>query len=94
MSDVALRDSSTKPEERIATVCKAVHERFHPGTFQPDTADYRDAIAPFVEREILIARIEEARQCAAISLNDRMSKLNRELQSVEMRIAKEQRMFF
>jgi Mg-chelatase subunit ChlI len=83
--------SEAKPEERIAAVCRAVHEKFHPTAMAPDYADYRDALRPFIRREIILAKIEEARSCSSAVLTDRIADLARQLADVEREIPSAQR---
>jgi 2-C-methyl-D-erythritol 4-phosphate cytidylyltransferase len=53
---------------------------------QPDYADYRDALRPFVRRELLRARIEEARKAAGEILTARVAELAKELDEVNREI--------
>lgn len=91
MANLRMSFSEAKPEERIAAVCRSVHERFHPNAMTPDYADYRDALRPFIQREILLAQIEEARSLSSNVLTERIQVLARRLAEVERQIPVGQR---
>lgn len=76
------------PEGRLAAVAKITLLRAAEAKRQPDYADFRDALRPFVERELILARIEEARKAAGIRLTDRVKELAKELAEVNARIPK------
>ena len=72
------------PEGRLAAVAKSLitqmrdkHKR------DPDYADFRDVLKPFVQREIIRARIDEARKTYGDGLTARMVQLAKELEAIE-----------
>jgi hypothetical protein len=72
------------PEGRIARaariLCDRTDEKYkHP----PDYADFRDALRPFIVRELLLARIDEARRGCGIGLTERVRGLAEELATLE-----------
>jgi hypothetical protein len=83
------------PEARIAAVVRSLaikmgmkFERTGVGAKEPDYADLREALAPYLRRELLLARIDEARKTAATALTTRMKELASELFECDAAIAK------
>jgi hypothetical protein len=83
------------PEGRIAAVARSLamkmeadFEKTGQGPRDPDYADYRRALAPYLRRELLLARIDEARKTAATALTTRMKELATELFECDATIAK------
>lgn len=81
------------PEGRIAAVAVSLalkmQDAFHKtgvGPQFPDYADYRDAFALHVKRELLLARIDEARTEAAKVITERMKQLAEEFVQIELQI--------
>jgi hypothetical protein len=71
------------PEARLAAVCVLVCRRIL--TLRgghPDYADFRDEMRKHIRREILLARLEEARQPYAKRLK-RLSEILIELSEIE-----------
>jgi len=86
------------PEGRIAAVAITLcvnfednHNRTGIGPKHPDYADFRDAMRPFIQREVLKARIDEARKTQSRIITDRVLELAKELAVVEAQIPKELR---
>jgi hypothetical protein len=50
---------------------------------QPDYADFRDALRPFILRELLNARIDEVRTTSGVVLTERVKQLAKELRSIK-----------
>lgn len=76
---------TASPTERIASVAKSTITeiaRNFPGR-EADYADFRDALDPYVKRELLLARISEARICSAAALTVRIKELAAELAEAE-----------
>jgi len=78
------------PEGRIAAVCKSLmlqmenrHNKTGVGPSVPDYADLRDVLKPFVERELLNARIDEARKNSGVILTARVKELAAQLQAIK-----------
>lgn len=81
------------PESRLAAVarnlimreatCPTCGRKMYP--FKPDYADLRDALRPYVAREMLAARLEEAE---ASHNNKRVFNLKVELATVELEISR------
>jgi hypothetical protein len=71
-------EASDTPAERLAAVCKSLALRMRkavearrrrPGedyAGEPDYADYRDALAPYIDRELMRRAIEELQQFPGI----------------------------
>jgi hypothetical protein len=73
------------PEGRIAAVarslCLQMKQKLN--REQPDYADFRDVLRPFVQRELIRARIDEARKTYGQGLTARIVELARELDSIQ-----------
>ncbi|MGH9744735.1 MAG: hypothetical protein ACRD59_01325 [Candidatus Acidiferrales bacterium] len=74
------------PWGRLAAVARSLclqmdkkHRATKRGPSQPDYADFREVFRPFIERELLRARIDEARKTSGRVLTDRMRELEKEL---------------
>jgi hypothetical protein len=87
------------PEERIAAIARDLaheieirHTMTGNGPAEPDYADYRDRLAPYIRRELLLARIDEARKSLSIHLTGRVKELAAELAEIESGIAAERRL--
>jgi hypothetical protein len=75
----------TTPEERLAAVAKSLCLQMkEKWKRDPDYADFRDVLRPFVQRELLRARIDEARLCSGRTLTDRVRELSEELTAVQL----------
>jgi hypothetical protein len=77
-----IHHEDASPEERIAGVAKSLCEQFdreHPRR-DPDYADFRDVLRPYIRKEILQAQIAEAR--ASSALTARIRQLESELASL------------
>jgi hypothetical protein len=95
--NIRLQEEET-PAGRIAAVARSLamkmearFEKTGQGPREPDYADYRRALAPYLERELLRARIDEARKIAATALTTRMKELAIELFECDAAIAKAER---
>jgi len=78
------------PEGRIAAVCKSLmtqmaekYRKGRSGPSAPDYADFREVLRPFIQREILNARIDEARMTSGRILTARVKELAAELQAIK-----------
>jgi hypothetical protein len=72
------------PEGRLAAVARSLAIQMEEKlNREPDYADYRDALRPFVRRELLNARIDEARKVSGRALTLRVIELSTELQALE-----------
>jgi hypothetical protein len=87
------------PEGRLAAVARSLalkmgedYRRTSCGPEFPDYADYRKALAPYIRREILLARIDEARKSHYAAITSRVKELAAELAEVETTIPKEHRL--
>jgi hypothetical protein len=79
-------DQDTSPEARIAAVARALQLKFDPDSKVPDFADYRDAIRVFVRKELILARIDEARKCGGLMVQGRVAELGITLAECEKEI--------
>lgn len=79
-------DSEATPEGRLAAVARSLALRLAKDKREPDYADYRDALRPFVQRELILARIEEARKAHGVRLTNRIQELTMELAVVNAMI--------
>lgn len=79
------------PEGRLAAVAKTLmvkmeeqyrHNRVGPK--EPDYADFREAFRPFIQRELLRARIEEARKLGGRTITERVKELAKELHAIKI----------
>jgi hypothetical protein len=76
-----VNEHDATPEERIAAVARSLVVQMEKNLKrQPDYADYRDAIRPFLQVELIRARIDEARLISGIALTARMRELSTELE--------------
>jgi hypothetical protein len=88
------------PEGRLAAVARSLAIRMEKkhrqsggvGPREPDYADFRDAFRPYLQRELLLARIDEARHTNARAITARVEELARELRECEESIPKEDRL--
>lgn len=72
------------PEGRLAAVAKSLCLQMDDKFKRvPDYADFRDAMRAFVQREILNARIEEARLVSGRALTARVRELAAELHALK-----------
>ena len=92
-------DLEETPEGRLAAVAVSLakqmladFEKTAAGPSSPDYADYRDALRPYVRRELLLARIDEARKKHSVALTARVRELANELAECEKQIPKEKRL--
>lgn len=78
------------PEGRIAAVARSLtiqmDEKYKR---QPDYADFRDVLRPFIELELLRARVDEARQGCGRGLTMRMETLAGQMAECERSLPKE-----
>jgi hypothetical protein len=77
------------PEERIAAAARALQLHYEPESKVPDIADYRDGLRVYVRRELILARIDEARQISGTVLTERIRVLAAELAKCEMEMLPE-----
>ncbi len=82
MMNGRIREADT-PEERLAAVAKSLVEQMERKDRVPDYADFRDALRPFVERELLLARIDEARKACGRGLTARIDEISVQLKKLE-----------
>jgi hypothetical protein len=87
------------PEGRLAAVARSLviqmeahFRKMHRGPKEPDYADYREAFAPYIKRELLLARIDEARNLTVTALTARMRELSEQLYECESQIPAENRL--
>jgi hypothetical protein len=65
------------------TQMEARHRKTGVGPAEPDYGDFREALRPYVQRELLLARIDEARKSAGERLTSRMKELATELYAID-----------
>ena len=81
------------PEGRLAAVAKSVAVRLRADLRrEADYADYRDAMRPYILRELVLARIEEARRCYGDTLTVRMRELALQLDALNKNLPPEDRL--
>lgn len=80
--------SEPTPEGRLAAVSfsVAIQMRDHEKK-EADYADYRDCMRPFVQRELILARLEELRKTTSAIMTIRVAELAKELAEVSAQIA-------
>lgn len=78
------------PEGRIAAVARSLCVQMAEkrkatgiGPSEPDYADFRDVLKPFIEREMINARIDEARKTGGLLLTLRVRQLADELAALK-----------
>ncbi len=82
------------PEGRLAAVARSLaikmsdrYQKTGFGPREPDYADFREVFRPYIHRELILAKIEEARKTQAERLTSRMRELTVELLLVDKQIA-------
>jgi hypothetical protein len=85
-----IRDKESTPAERLAAVARTLmekirteYERTLAGPKEPDYADFREALRPYVQQELLFARIDERRKMCGDMVSQRMTILEAELLVVQ-----------
>jgi hypothetical protein len=93
-----MEDAKT-PWARIAIAFEShvrmIRNEFRKTGAGPQTPDYADLTAmlePYVKRELLLVRIDEARKVSGMRLTDRIEELAKELGSLEASIPPELRL--
>lgn len=73
------------PEERLAAVARQLVVNMQ-NSFdrRPDYADFRDTLRPFLQRELLLARVDEARASGAYAVTARVRELTKDLMKAEI----------
>ena len=84
-----LIEEQVTPEARLAVVAHRLLLKEVERPLTPDFADFRDALRPYVQKEILLARIAEARLCGGLGLSAHIAALAGELTEIEKRIPPE-----
>lgn len=76
------------PEGRLAAVVLsvAIQMRDHEKT-EPDYADYEECLRPFLQRELILARMQELQKATSAVMTVRLAELARELVDVSVQIA-------
>lgn len=81
------------PAGRLAAVATSLSIKMaKTADFHPDYADFKEAFAPYVKRELLLARIDEARLSHSVMMTERVKALAIELAECEQTIPKEYRL--
>jgi hypothetical protein len=81
------------PEGRIAAVAKSIAVRMRADLRrEPDYADYREALRPYIQRELLLARIAEARHSFGETLTVRMRELALQLEAINQELPPQDRL--
>lgn len=70
------------PEERLAAVAKSLLIQLEKKNRVPDYADFRETLRPFIQRELVLARIDEARKSCGRGLTARIEELAAELSKI------------
>ena len=72
------------PEGRIAAVARSLCIQMQKKLKrEPDYADFRDVLRPFLQRELLNARIDEARKTSGAVLTARVKELAAAIQALK-----------
>jgi hypothetical protein len=80
------------PEDRIAAVARTLtHKMYEEHSRLPDYADFRQALKPFIQREMVLARIDEARVSGSSFITSRVKALTRELMAIESALPEDHR---
>jgi hypothetical protein len=87
------------PEGRLAAVAQSlriqIQERYRVagcGPVEPDYADFAKAFRPYIQRELLMARIDEARSISNKQLTVRMEELTVQLEELYLTMPSEFRL--
>lgn len=71
------------PEGRIAAAARSLMLKMGPFRNTPDYADFRDALGPYIEREILKAQFDEAQRSGTfhrvMELRDKLTAIEKEI---------------
>lgn len=86
MLNIRVQQGKT-PEERLAAVFIELKRKFDKDGREPDYADVIPEIQPFVEIELLRARIEEAKILLSLPIMDRIHELTRRLRAIDRTIS-------
>jgi len=71
--------------DRISAVARKIsHSMYYTHSRPPDYADFRDALGPYIHRELLLARIDEARMAGSAIVTSRVKELSSELMKIEV----------
>jgi hypothetical protein len=86
------------PEGRLAAIAVALatefedrYNRTKTGPAKPDVADFREAMGPYIHRELLRARIDESEKTIGMK-NNRRAELIRLLYQIEAKMPPEHRL--
>lgn len=70
--------------ERLAAVARSIAVEIHSKFGRvADYADFQHEMEPFVEREMILVRIEEARHTGATGITQRIRELDKQLKKCE-----------
>lgn len=94
--NVRIGDKNSTPEERLAAVAGFLMLRIQKefavkgvGPQEPDFADFRDTLRPYVHQELIFARIDERRKMCGDMTSKRMETLQHELEEIQRQIPEE-----
>jgi hypothetical protein len=76
---------------RIAAAARHVQLKDDPQSRTPDYADYEAGLRLYVEKELILARIDEARLCGGLAMTARIAELAILLAECEKAIPAESR---
>jgi hypothetical protein len=84
-------DEDAMPVERIAAVARSLQLKHDPHSRTPDYADYVAGMRVYVKKELILARIDEARICGGLAMTARIAELAILLAECEKAIPAESR---
>jgi hypothetical protein len=75
MPNVRITSEGSTSLKRIAAAARHVQLKDDPQSRTPDYADYEAGMRAVVEKELILARIDEARMCGGLAVTARMAEL-------------------
>lgn len=76
------------PEDRMAAVARTLVMNMQQALGRtPDYADFRDTLRPFIRRELIRARVDEARTSGSHAVTSRVRELTMALMNIEVECA-------
>ena len=91
MSNGRITDADVTPVKRIAAAARHIQLKDDPNSRTPDYADYEAGLRVPLEKELILARIDEARLCGGLAMTARIAELAILLAECEKSIPAESR---
>ena len=78
-----VHDTEDTPAGRIAAVAKSLCMQMEKTNKEPDYADFKEVLAPFIEYELISARVEEVRTVCGRMITARVMELAVQLRDLK-----------